>query len=70
MSNVVQLARFRATEPYLTKRQIGEHYGFGVRWVERRVGEGMPSHFMGGQRRFRLSEVEPWIRGRYADQAG
>jgi hypothetical protein len=48
-------------EPWLTKRQLADHYGFSTRWIELRMQEGMPSRMIGGRRRFRLSETENWL---------
>ena len=52
-------------EPWLSKKQLAAHLGFTTRWVELRVTEGMPSERWGGRFRFRVSEVEPWLKGRY-----
>lgn len=48
-------------EPWLDKPGIAEHLGCSVRWVELRVAEGMPSALIAGRRKFRASEVEPWL---------
>jgi predicted DNA-binding transcriptional regulator AlpA len=53
-------------EPWLSKRQIAGHYGRSTRWVELRMREGMPSRLIGGRRGFRLSEVDEWIKERFA----
>ena len=50
-----------ALEPWLDKRGLAEHLGCGVRWVEARLAEGMPSAMIAGRRKFRASEVEPWL---------
>jgi hypothetical protein len=57
----VRFPRWRATEPWLSKRQVADHFGRSTRWVELRVREGLPSHMIGGRRGFRLSEVESWV---------
>jgi hypothetical protein len=51
-------------EPWLTKRQLSCVLGFGTRWIEYRVSEGMPSTRIGGRCMFRLSEVEKWLENR------
>jgi len=51
-------------ESYRTKRQIAEHYGLSTRTVDRKVEEGMPFEYIGGRRRFKLSEVDAWLRKR------
>lgn len=48
-------------EPWVDKRAVAEFFGCGVRWVEMRVAEGMPSALIAGRRKFRVSEVEPWL---------
>ncbi len=48
-------------EPWLDKRALAAHLGCGVRWIELRVAEGMPSAMIAGRRKFRVSEVEPWL---------
>jgi excisionase family DNA binding protein len=53
-------------EPWLDTRQIAEHLGMGVRWVQLRTAEGMPSQKFGRARRFRVSEVERWLTDRCA----
>ena len=57
-----ELRRLRAgNEPWLSKKQIADHFGFSVRWVEYRVAEGMPHTVIGGRLRFRVSECEAWL---------
>jgi hypothetical protein len=48
-------------ERWLSKREVADHYGFSVRWVEIQIGQGMPARMIGGQRRMRLSEVQGWL---------
>jgi hypothetical protein len=48
-------------EPWASKRDVADHYGYSVRWVEYQLTRGMPSVLIGGQRRFRLSETERWL---------
>lgn len=50
-----------ALEPWLDKARLAEHLGCGVRWIEMRVAEGMPSAMIAGRRKFRASEVEAWL---------
>jgi hypothetical protein len=52
------------TEPLLSKKQLAAYYGYSARWIELRVREGMPSEWIGGQRRFRLSLTDQWLRER------
>jgi len=48
-------------EPWRSKREIAAFYSVSLRWIEARLGEGMPSRLIGGQRRLRLSEVDVWL---------
>jgi hypothetical protein len=61
MGTLVRMPLRAGAEPWLSKKQLAGHYGYGVRWVELRVADGMPSPWGGGQRRFLLSGVDPWI---------
>lgn len=51
-------------ERWVSKREVADHYGFSVRWVEIQIGLGMPARLIGGQRRLRLSDVDAWLRRR------
>lgn len=46
---------------WLTKRELARHLRYSERWVELRVREGMPHLRVGGQLRFRPSEVEAYF---------
>lgn len=49
-------------EPYVPTKEAAAYLGVGVGtlrdWVHRRL---VPSHKVGGARRFRLSELDAWI---------
>jgi hypothetical protein len=62
----------KGPEPWIDKRALASCLGFSKRWVEQRTSEGMPSRLMGGQRRYRLSVAESWLRenGHLYDQEG
>lgn len=49
------------TEPLLTKRELASHFRCSTRYIELRMKAGMPSYRLGNKRRFKLSEVEPWL---------
>ena len=55
----------RVTERLLTTRQLADVLGFAagtvVDWAE---AEKIPAFKIGGRLRFRLSEVEAWLRNR------
>jgi predicted DNA-binding transcriptional regulator AlpA len=60
--SVVPLAAPQTSELWLSKAQLAERLGYSARWVNLRMREGMPHHkWAGGQVRFRISEVEPWL---------
>jgi hypothetical protein len=61
MGNLIRMPLRPGSEPWVSKQQLADHYGYSKRWVELRVAEGMPAHWRGGQRRFLLSEVDPWL---------
>ena len=61
MGEVIRMPLRPGSEPWLSKRQIADHFGYSTRWVELRVKDGMPSQMIGGHRRFRLSECEQWL---------
>jgi excisionase family DNA binding protein len=61
--NVVNLQS--APELYLTRKQLAEKLNIGLSTVDKFVREGCPSHTWGIRtRRFRLGEVESWLRAR------
>jgi hypothetical protein len=54
-------ATFERTEPWLDKRGIAGHLACSVRWIERRMEDGLPHRHIAGRAKFRVSEVEPWL---------
>ncbi|HEX9108127.1 MAG TPA: hypothetical protein VF832_12880, partial [Longimicrobiales bacterium] len=48
-------------EPWLDKRGLAHHLACSVRWIERRMEDGMPHTHIAGRAKFRVSEVEPWL---------
>jgi hypothetical protein len=65
-ARVIRMPLRPGVEPWLSKRQLAAHLNYSTRWVELRVKEGMPHERWGGHLRFRVSEVEPWLKERYA----
>lgn len=52
-------------EPYLTRKELAEHLHIGLTKLDQLVKEGMPSYtWQMRVRRFKLSEVERWLRDR------
>jgi excisionase family DNA binding protein len=64
MEPITHIAGGLHDEPWRGKRDIAAFFDISVRSVERMVAAGMPSRKIGGQRRFRLSEVDGWVRSR------
>ncbi|MHB8243267.1 MAG: hypothetical protein ACYDHN_14915 [Solirubrobacteraceae bacterium] len=52
-------------EPWVTKQQLADHLLVTRRWVELQQHAGLPYLRMCGLNRYRLSEVEAWLRERY-----
>jgi len=55
-----------SSERWITKRQLAGHLGATVRWIEYQQRLGLPYLRMGGMNRYRVSEVEAWLRDRHA----
>jgi hypothetical protein len=55
-----------ANERWVTKQQVAEHLHVTPRWIELQQRDGFPHLRMGGLVRYRISEVETWLRGRYS----
>lgn len=57
-------------EPRVSVEQVARHLGVArdtvYRWREHR---GLPAHRVGRLRKFRLSEVDDWVRAGGADEA-
>jgi hypothetical protein len=49
----------------LTKPQLTEHLAVSDRWIELQQHVGLRYLRMGGLNRYRVSEVEAWIREHY-----
>jgi hypothetical protein len=62
-AQVIDLPRRTEWEPFLTKRDLAQHYRVTVRTIETWQSKGMPSRLRGGKRLYRLSEVEAWHEG-------
>jgi hypothetical protein len=52
-------------EPWVTKQQLADHLLVTRRWVELQQHAGLPYLRMCGLNRYRISEVEAWLRDRY-----
>jgi excisionase family DNA binding protein len=56
------------TEPWTSVDEIARHLGVAkdsiYRWIDRR---GLPAHRIGRLWKFKISEVDEWVRGGHAD---
>jgi hypothetical protein len=52
-------------EPWVTKQRLADHLLVTRRWIEQQQHHGLPYLRMGGMNRYRISEVETWLRERY-----
>lgn len=58
-------------EPWLSKRHLAAQLAVSPRWLDARTSEGMPSRMIAGALKFRLSEVELWLRRHgYLEETG
>lgn len=57
-------------EPWVTKQQLADHLLVTRRWVELQQHAGLPYLRMCGLNRYRVSEVEAWLRERYNELGG
>lgn len=48
-------------EPWVDKAGLAKHLACGIRWIELRTREGMPSALIAGRRKYKVSEVEAWL---------
>lgn len=50
-------------DPMITAREVAEYLGLRENWVyDHAIAGDIPSYKIGGSRRFRLSEVDEWLR--------
>jgi hypothetical protein len=57
-------------EPWVTKRELAEHLHVAIRWIEGQHHHGLPYARRGGVLRYRISEVERWLRGEQEQEQG
>jgi hypothetical protein len=55
-------------EPWVTKRELAAHLHVALRWIEAQHHHGLPHARRGGVLRYRISEVEAWLRGEPATE--
>ncbi len=54
-------------EPWVTKQQLADHLSVTRRWIE--LQRGLPFLRMGAMNRYRISEIEAWLRKHYGSPA-
>jgi hypothetical protein len=57
-------------ERWITKQQLADHLLVTPRWIELQQHVGLPCLRVGGLVRYRISEVEAWLRKRYPTGEG
>jgi hypothetical protein len=57
-------------EGWVTKRELALHLHVALRWIEMQHHNGLPHVRRGGVVRYRISEVEGWLRGEPAERTG
>jgi len=64
------LSEHAVTEPWVSVEQVAEHLGVArdsiYRWIDRKH---LPAHRVGRLWKFKLSEVDEWVRAGGADDA-
>lgn len=57
-------------EPWVSVEDVASHLGVArdsvYRWID---GRGLPAHKIGRLWKFRLSEIDEWVRGGGADES-
>lgn len=57
-------------EPWGTKQQLADHLSVTRGWIELQQPLGLAHLRTGDMNRYRISEVETWLRKRYGTPAG
>lgn len=52
-------------EPWITKQRLAEHLSVTQRWIEHQQRRGLPHIHTPGLNRYRISDVEIWLREQY-----
>jgi hypothetical protein len=52
-------------ERWVTKQELAEHLSVSRRWIELQHARGLPHLSTAGMSRYRVSEVETWLREQY-----
>lgn len=62
-------AAWQPPEPWVTKQELADHLSVARRWIELQQPRGLPYLRMGSMNRYRISEVEAWLRKHYGSPA-
>jgi hypothetical protein len=54
-------AEVSPNERWLGKKRIAEHFDCSVRWIERRMEEGLPHAHIAGRAKFQVTVVAAWL---------
>ncbi len=55
----------REEEDWITKRELAGYLKMTTRWIEQQQRLGLPVLRLGAANRYKVSEVEAWLRERY-----
>lgn len=58
---ISDLERELAKPAYLDKKGLAHEFSCSVRWIERRMEEGMPHYEIAGRTKFRFDECKEWL---------
>jgi hypothetical protein len=64
---VLVMAAVEGREKWVTKQQLAVHLSVTPRWIVAQQALGLPHMHMGGINRYRVSEVEEWLREHYGE---
>jgi predicted DNA-binding transcriptional regulator AlpA len=56
---------YRLSERWITKQELAEHLSVSRRWMELQQPLGLPHIRTTGMTRYRVSEVDAWLRKQY-----
>jgi hypothetical protein len=60
---------YQPPEHWVTKREPADHLSVTRRWIELQQPRGLPYLHMGSMNRYRISEVEVWLRQHHGSPA-
>ncbi len=60
-------AAVEGREKWVTKQELAIHFSVTPRWIVQQQALGLPHMHMRGINRYRVSEVEAWLREHYGE---